>query len=115
MNDWIDYGLILQARLGSSRLPGKVLMNIDGQEMLYRQIDRLQNGISSSIPIIIATSDHSSDDLIEAFCDKHGIKIFREYYVFGFFGKVILGSPQEIFMICRRNGLGSRQKRLSWF
>ena len=77
MNGWINYGLILQARLSSSRLPGKVLMDMGGQEMLYRQIDRLKNGISSDIPIIVATSDHSSDDSIEAFCIDHGIKIFR--------------------------------------
>ncbi len=77
MSDWIDYGLILQARLSSSRLPGKVLMDIEGQEMLYRQFDRLQNGIPKEIPIIIATSNHSSDDLIEVMCKKYDIKIFR--------------------------------------
>lgn len=54
---------ILQARMTSTRLPGKVLKEILGQPMLSRQIERLQKA-SMIDKIIIATSNEPSDDPI---------------------------------------------------
>lgn len=52
---------ILQARMSSTRLPGKVLMPLAGAPMLSRQIERIQR--SKLIDkLIIATSDRSEDD-----------------------------------------------------
>lgn len=70
------YGVIIQARLSSTRLPGKVLLDVSGKPMLQRQTERLRKGIGD-LPLIIATSDDRSDDTLEDFCRKQGIACFR--------------------------------------
>jgi spore coat polysaccharide biosynthesis protein SpsF len=66
----------IQARMGSKRLPGKVLKNISGKPMLLRHVERLR--LSSLIDhIVIATSLNPRDDLIEKFCNDHSILCFR--------------------------------------
>jgi len=67
---------IIQARMGSTRLPGKVLMNIIGKPMLWHIWNRLTH-CKRLNEIIIATSTDKSDDLIEKFCKTNKIKIFR--------------------------------------
>lgn len=71
-----SYGVIIQARLSSSRLPGKVLMDVEGKPMLQRQVERLRFGIGK-LPLVVATSEHSSDDPIDEFCVTNGIPCFR--------------------------------------
>lgn len=67
---------ILQARVSSTRLPGKVLKPILGAPMLARQIERIQR--SEEIEqLVVATSNHSSDDAIEALCNKLAVDCFR--------------------------------------
>ena len=67
---------ILQARVSSSRLPGKVLKPLLGVPMLLRQIERLQK--SQKIDrLLVATSIEPSDDLIEKLCEEHGIECYR--------------------------------------
>ena len=58
---------ILQARMSSTRLPGKVLAPILGEPMLGRQIERLRRAGSLS-RIVVATSDRAEDDAIAAYC-----------------------------------------------
>lgn len=67
---------ILQARMSSSRLHGKVLKPILGEPMLWRQIERLLR--SQMIDrLIVATSSDVSDDPIEELCKAKGIYCFR--------------------------------------
>lgn len=66
--------LIIQARMSSERLPGKVLMSLAGRPMLGVMIDRLADWGESRI---IATSLDSSDDAIASFCEGAGIRCFR--------------------------------------
>jgi spore coat polysaccharide biosynthesis protein SpsF len=67
---------IVQARMNSSRLPGKVLMPILGRPMLDVQMRRLFS--SKKIDdIIIATSDQDSDNPIASFCTKNGYTFYR--------------------------------------
>jgi len=67
---------ILQARLSSSRLPGKVLKPILGKPMLLHQIERVQH--SKKIDkLVVATSQDSSDNLIERMCLDNDIEVFR--------------------------------------
>ena len=70
------YGVIIQARTGSTRLPGKVLMDIEGQPMLLRQLKRLEYGLK--VPkLIVATTGELSDDPVEKLCRDNGFDCFR--------------------------------------
>jgi len=68
---------IIQARMGSSRLPGKVMMEIDSKHTI---LDFMINQLEYSKlvdRIIIATSKKAEDDIIETFCKKNTIDCFR--------------------------------------
>jgi spore coat polysaccharide biosynthesis protein SpsF len=67
---------ILQARMSSSRLPGKVLKPILGEPMLARQIERLRRATTID-RLMVATSNDRSDDPIAALCAGLGIDCFR--------------------------------------
>jgi spore coat polysaccharide biosynthesis protein SpsF len=67
---------ILQARVSSTRLPGKVLKPILGRPMLARQIERLGR-MSRVDGLIVATSRDSSDNPIEKLCREVGVHCFR--------------------------------------
>lgn len=69
-------GVVLQARMGSSRLPGKVLMPIGGEPLLAHIFDRMTL-LRHPVGFILATSDLSRDDMVEAFCREHGVECFR--------------------------------------
>ena len=62
--------------MSSSRLPGKVLMDVEGQPMLYRQVDRLRQSLID-LPLVVATSEDASDDPIAKFCDENKVSCFR--------------------------------------
>jgi len=64
---------IIQARMSSERLPGKVLLEIDGRALLGRVIDQVGKARSIS-KVIIATSSDPSDQKIKDFCLKENIK-----------------------------------------
>ncbi len=67
---------ILQARFSSSRLPGKVLEDILGEPMIFRQIERaLRSGRIEGL--IVATSSDVSDDPLADMCRRKGIECFR--------------------------------------
>lgn len=67
---------ILQARMSSSRLKGKVLLDIEGRPMLSRQVERIRRAKTIS-KIIIATSADPSDDPIEELADSEQLAVFR--------------------------------------
>lgn len=67
---------IIQARMGSTRLPGKVLSDIDGQPMLMRVHDRTRRA-SSLDQLLVATTSLQQDDPIVEFCQGTGIEVFR--------------------------------------
>lgn len=70
-------GCIIQARMNSTRLPGKVLMNIDGKfPALFYTVEQLKNSKLLE-KIVIATSSNQEDNDIEKFCRKYNIKCFR--------------------------------------
>ena len=67
---------IVQARMTSTRLPGKVLMSIEGKPMLWHVINRL--GYSKKInEIILAIPDTKENDCLEEFAKKEKIRYFR--------------------------------------
>ena len=67
---------ILQARMGSTRLPGKVLKDIGGKTMLARVVRRAQRATLLD-RIVVATTVEPSDDVIVAECQRLGVSIFR--------------------------------------
>lgn len=67
---------IIQARMGSTRLPGKVLKEIDGVSLLEYQIKRVKKSLLLG-KVIVATSTLKHDDAIVAACEKNKIDYFR--------------------------------------
>ena len=67
---------IIQARMTSSRLPGKVLIDIAGFPMLYHVIKRVFSAQMVD-QIVVATTDDPADDQIEEFCNSINISCFR--------------------------------------
>ena len=67
---------IIQARMTSSRLPGKVLKEIVGIPMIAHVINRVTKAKLVD-QTIIATTDDPADNLIEEYCNERGISCFR--------------------------------------
>jgi spore coat polysaccharide biosynthesis protein SpsF len=67
---------ILQARMSSTRLPGKVMKPLAGAPMIQRQIERIaaSNRIAD---LVVATSDQSSDDVLAQFLEGQGVSVYR--------------------------------------
>jgi len=67
---------LIQARMGSSRFPGKVLQNLAGRPMLWHVVNRVR-AAKSVDQVVIATTDRAVDDPIAKFCEQEGIDYFR--------------------------------------
>lgn len=67
---------IIQARMSSSRLPGKVLADIGGMPMLFHVVLRARRAQTIG-QVIVATTTDPSDDPVAAFCQAQGIPYFR--------------------------------------
>lgn len=66
----------IEARMGSTRLPGKVLLDAEGRPMLERMVERTRR-VSSLDGIVIATTTAAADDPIAALAERLGIGLFR--------------------------------------
>jgi spore coat polysaccharide biosynthesis protein SpsF len=67
---------ILQARMSSNRLPGKVMMEINGMPMIHWQIQRIRKAKSLD-HLIVATSSERSDDALVDFLIQNSVDVFR--------------------------------------
>lgn len=68
--------VIVQARLGSSRLPGKVLLPLLGEPVLIRMLDRLR-AAKSAFDLLVATTSEPEDAAIVSLCQERKIAAFR--------------------------------------
>ncbi len=68
--------IVIQARMTSTRLPGKVLMEVAGRPMLAQQIRRLQ-GCAAVDEIVIATTTNDTDNPIVELARHEGVGWFR--------------------------------------
>ncbi len=68
--------VIAQVRMGSSRLPGKVLKHVQGRSLLAHLAFRVQQA-TTPFELIIATTEHASDDPIERAAQDLGLRVFR--------------------------------------
>ncbi len=67
-------GIITQVRMTSTRLPGKVLKQINNKSLLEYHIERLQ---AANLPLVVATTTNTQDDPIDFFCRQKNISCFR--------------------------------------
>jgi spore coat polysaccharide biosynthesis protein SpsF len=67
---------IIQARMGSTRLPGKVLMEVDDRPLLAYQLDRILKSKKLD-RVVVATSTLEKDGAIESFCKSYGVDCYR--------------------------------------
>jgi spore coat polysaccharide biosynthesis protein SpsF len=67
---------IVQARMGSSRLPGKVLMDLGGETVLARVVNRLRRSALLD-DVVVATTNSASDDAIVSECESIKVNSFR--------------------------------------
>jgi spore coat polysaccharide biosynthesis protein SpsF len=87
---------ILQARTTSSRLPGKVLLPLEGQPMIFRQLERIKRAKTIDV-IVVATSSDPSDDELVATLTSAGYDVVRGPLddVLGRFLRVLDTHPAE--------------------
>lgn len=90
--------IILQARTGSSRLPGKVLMPVNGKPMIEWQIKRIQS--ANIAPIVLATTTDKSDDKLVKIAESLAIEVFRgsKNDVVQRFEKIVLIKDPDYFI-----------------
>jgi spore coat polysaccharide biosynthesis protein SpsF len=73
--------VVVQARTGSSRLPGKVLLPLAGAPMLARQLERVRAACRGRpAEIVVATTWESDDDPIVELCRTLGVRSFRGHH-----------------------------------
>lgn len=76
MNSKGRTAIIVQARLGSSRLPGKILQPLNDRSVLTHDIDRLRRVAGADL-VVIATTDNPNDDAVAAHAAALGATVFR--------------------------------------
>ena len=67
---------IIQARISSSRLPGKIMLSVCGKPLLLHLVERIKKSKEIN-KVIIATSKKTEDDLIFDLCKKKKIYVYR--------------------------------------
>lgn len=67
---------IVQARMASSRLPGKILLPLMDKTMLEQVINRILP-VELISQVVVATTEQKTDDIIEAFCNDKSIPCYR--------------------------------------
>lgn len=67
---------VVQARMGSTRLPFKVLMSLAGKPLLQRMVERVLAAELAGTVVVATTTDPSDDPIVEM-CEKEGFNVFR--------------------------------------
>lgn len=76
MNQVMKAKAIIQAHMSSTRLPGKIMLDVHGKPELYRVLERCSRADSIE-DIVIATSTLPCDDILEEKCRAWGVHVFR--------------------------------------
>lgn len=69
-----EIGIIVQARMSSSRLPGKIMKCIGNHPLIFYVIERLS---LLNLPVIVCTSTHPTDDILCEYLKMQKIDFFR--------------------------------------
>ncbi len=75
-NNNIKIVTVIQARMGSTRLPGKVMLPLANKPLLVRMAERVSASTSAGT-VVVATTTEKEDDEIYNLCISENIKIFR--------------------------------------
>jgi spore coat polysaccharide biosynthesis protein SpsF len=67
--------LIIQARMGSTRLPGKSMMNLAGAPLVERILERVKR-CTQLDDVVLAIPDTENDRVLQTLADRQGIKVF---------------------------------------
>jgi spore coat polysaccharide biosynthesis protein SpsF len=67
---------IVQARMTSTRLPGKVMMDLAGRPLLERELERLQR-CERIDELVVATTTNGDDDVLVELADRVGVRWYR--------------------------------------
>jgi spore coat polysaccharide biosynthesis protein SpsF len=103
---------IIQARMGSSRLPGKMMMDLCGQPLLHWVLSRVKK-TKLADSILLATSDTKKDDPLEKLAQELKMPVFRgsETDVLGrFLAAAQMAKADSIVRICGDNPLVSPEE-----
>jgi len=73
----LDYRVLVQARMTSSRLPGKMLVNLDGRPLIDHVLSRVQDSCPSGQVVLLTSDDPTDDPLVEYVSKMVDITIFR--------------------------------------
>ena len=68
--------IITQARMSSTRLPGKIMMRVLGKSLLEFHVERLRR-VEEAEELVVATTNNSVDDVIVDLCDHLRVSSFR--------------------------------------
>jgi spore coat polysaccharide biosynthesis protein SpsF len=71
----LSIGIIVQARMGSTRLPGKVLKKIGDKVLLQHIIERTKK-LKTKHALVIATSNLKKDEVIANYCHQNHVDVF---------------------------------------
>lgn len=94
----MDVKVFIQARMSSSRFPGKVLAPINGKPMILHVIESISSVFDKS-SIIVATSDEISDDPLALYAQFLRVRVFRGSLddVFSRFQMCLKANPSDWF------------------
>ncbi len=67
---------VIQARTGSTRLPGKIMMPLCGAPLLVRMVERV-NAATLAGTVVVATTTDAADDPVEKICKEYNLNCFR--------------------------------------
>lgn len=70
----MNVAVVSQARMTSTRLPGKVLKKVDGRPLLHYHVARIREHVPN---VIVATTSNQKDDPIVSFCEEEEIGYYR--------------------------------------
>src|SRR6201986_3632439 len=93
----IRVGAVIQARMGSTRLPGKVLRPIAGAPLLWHIVHRLKKSHLIE-DVVVATTTNPLDDALVTFGREHNVTVVRgpEYDVLARFALAAEASDADI-------------------
>jgi len=101
VDEHVDIIAIIQARLGSTRLPGKVLLEIESKPVLQHIVNRLKK-VSKIDKVIVATSKLEINSKITSYCKKNNIDFFvgsEDNVLDRFFNAAKACKPNDIIRI----------------